>query len=182
MDIKKIELLDKKNLSEFTESEKEQIRNLFDECHIYSDFGFAEFRFEIGYGLFALLDGAVKQTAEKMSASITFDDSNHFRFYDKYYGEIPYSHVLHRLTLIDEIENLKLELKELFEIIYSDETRASTYFNSLENELPNGFFDRNGEINTDYNLEHNFDNLLKTYKCMLTEKIAVLIDNIHNIL
>ena len=125
----------------------------------------------------AIVDGTSTESEGQICAFINFDSYNRFRFYDNY-KEVPYEKVMYRLNLIDEIENTKLELRELFGITSSDKTRATTYFNQLEKELPKGLFDKDGEINIDYNLENNFDNLLITYNCMLKEKTAILIEDI----
>ena len=177
MDLEVMELLKRTDFSTFTESEQELVRTLFKDCEIHYSFGLAYFKFNIGYGLMAIVDGTSTESEGQICAFINFDSYNRFRFYDNY-KEVPYEKVMYRLNLIDEIENTKLELRELFGITSSDKTRATTYFNQLEKELPKGLFDKDGEINIDYNLENNFDNLLITYNCMLKEKTAFLIEDI----
>ena len=174
-----VELLKKENLGNLTEEEKHLLNKLFNhvEVEYYNKILFVDCRYFINDRFWVEVYGKeVEGTVDETIYEIDFSENNHFRFYENG-EETELNHILEIENKLNTIYNLEIEFNDLLYDFYDynhtlDNFKIVEHQDYIIGKMPGGFFDENGELNLEYDVDSwTYEDLLDFYIDILEEEI-----------
>lgn len=185
-----LELFKKENFKNLNEEEKNLINELFTEVvvdeNLDGSINSIDFRYHINERFTVECYGKEIEEPDPDSETVEFDfsESNYFRFYENG-EETELNHILEIENKLNTIYNLEIEFNDLLYDFYDynhtlDNFKIVGHQDYIIEKMPGGFFDENGELNLEYDVNSwTYEDLLDFYIDILEEEIADIEEKMH---